>query len=127
VVRAGEVLAVMIDQNTIPRRAVFAPFFGTPAATTPAPAVLAERTGAPVFLVLMHRLPRLRHRVTIEPVPFERSGDPEADRQAFTARLNLALEDRVRAEPHLWWWVHRRWKTRPPGEPPGTASSATAA
>lgn len=127
VLRAGEVLAVMIDQNTIPRRAVFAPFFGKLAATTPAPAVLAERTGAPVFLVLMHRLPRLRHRVTIEPVPFERTGDAEADRLAFTTQLNLALERRVRQEPDLWWWVHRRWKTRPEGERPGAAPSASAA
>jgi len=117
VLRSGGVLALMIDQNMIPRRAVFAPFFSRLAATTPAPAVLAERTGAPVYLVLMRRLPRGRHRVIIEgPIPFERSGDPAADRLAFTARLNRALEDRIREAPELWYWVHRRWKTRPPEE-----------
>lgn len=117
VLRRGETLAVMIDQNMIPRRAVFAPFFGKQAATTPAPAVFAERTGVPVYLVVLHRLPRGRHRVRIEgPIPFERSGDPAADRLAFTARLNQALEAQIREAPHLWYWVHRRWKTRPPEE-----------
>ncbi|MFO7155185.1 MAG: lysophospholipid acyltransferase family protein [Pseudomonadota bacterium] len=117
VLRSGEVLALMIDQNMIPRRAVFAPFFGRLAATTPAPAVLAERTDAPVFLVLLRRLPQGRHRVLIEgPIPFDRSGDPAADRLAFTARLNRALEDRIREAPELWYWIHRRWKTRPPEE-----------
>lgn len=117
VLRRGEVLAVMIDQNMIPRRAVFAPFFGKLAATTPAPAVFAERADAPVYLVVLHRLPGGRHRARIEgPIPFERTGDPAADRLAFTARLNQALEAQVREAPHLWYWVHRRWKTRPPEE-----------
>ncbi|AKU90619.1 lysophospholipid acyltransferase family protein [Vulgatibacter incomptus] len=114
VLRRKEILAVMIDQNMIPRRAIFAPFFGTLAATSPGPAVFAERTGAPVFLVLMHRLPGGRHRVVVEgPIPFDRTGDRDADVLAFTARLNLALEAQVRAEPESWYWVHRRWKTRP--------------
>lgn len=117
VLRRGEVLAIMIDQNMIPRRAVFAPFFGKLAATTPAPAVFAERTDAPVYLVLLHRLPKGRHRVSIEgPFPYERGGDPAADRLAFTGRLNAALEAAIRREPELWYWVHRRWKTRPPEE-----------
>lgn len=117
VLRAGQILAVMIDQNMIPRRAIFVPFFGRQAATTPAPAVFAERTGAPVFLALMHRLPGGRHRVTVEgPIPFERTGDRDGDVAAFTAKLNRALEAHVRAEPASWYWVHRRWKTRPPEE-----------
>ncbi|WP_373049469.1 lysophospholipid acyltransferase family protein [Vulgatibacter sp.] len=117
VLRAGEILAVMIDQNMIPRRAIFAPFFGKLAATTPAPAIFAHRTGAPVFLALMHRLPGGRHRVTVEgPIPFEHTGDRDADVAAFTAKLNRELERHVRAEPASWYWVHRRWKTRPPEE-----------
>jgi KDO2-lipid IV(A) lauroyltransferase len=122
VLRRKEILAIMIDQNMIPRRAVFAPFFGKAAATTPAPAVFAERTGAPVFLVLMHRLPGGRHRVSIDgPVPFDRTGDRDADVLAFTAKLNGLLEAHVRAEPEAWYWIHRRWKTRPPAEAPAPA------
>lgn len=117
VLRAGEILAIMIDQNMIPRRAVFAPFFGTSAATTPGPAVFAERADAPVMLVLMHRLPGGRHRVIVEPpLEFERRGDRNADILAFTEKLNLELERHVRAHPDHWYWVHRRWKTRPPEE-----------
>lgn len=120
VLRDGKTLAIMIDQNMIPRRAIFAPFFGRLAATTPAPAIFAERTAAPVFLVLLHRLPEGRHRATIEgPLPFARSGDRDVDVAAFTALLNERLEAHVRAAPSHWWWVHRRWKTRPPDEPPG--------
>ena len=127
VLRAKEILAIMIDQNMIPRRAVFAPFFGHLAATTPGPAVFAERTDAPVFLVLMHRLPRGRHRVSIEgPIPFARTGDRAADVLAFTARLNAEFERHVRAEPELWYWVHRRWKTRPPDESKDPAPAAVA-
>ncbi len=117
VLRRREILAIMIDQNMIPRRAVFAPFFGKLAATTPAPAVFADRSGAPVFLVLMHPLPGGRHRVTLDgPIPFDRTGDREADVLAFTAKLNRLFEEHVRAEPHHWYWIHRRWKTRPPDE-----------
>lgn len=127
VLRRSETLAVMIDQNMIPRRAVFAPFFGKLAATTPAPAVFAERAEAPVYLVLLHRLPGGRHRVRIEgPIPFERTGDPAADRLAFTARLNRALEEQIREAPHLWYWIHRRWKTRPPGESAAEGEGALA-
>jgi KDO2-lipid IV(A) lauroyltransferase len=125
VLRAGQILAVMIDQNMIPRRAIFAPFFGKMAATTPAPAVFAERTGAPVFMALMHRLPGGRHRVTVEgPIPFDRTGDRDADVAAFTTKLNRALERHVREEPASWYWVHRRWKTRPPEEQQPTVVAA---
>lgn len=117
VLRRGEVLAMMIDQNMIPRRAIFAPFFGVQAATTPGPAVLAERTGAPVFFVVLHRREGGGHRVRIEgPIPFERSGDRDADVLAFTTQLNGILEKHVREQPAHWYWVHRRWKTRPPDE-----------
>src|SRR5690606_41444437 len=106
-----------IAPTTRPRAAVLPPPFGRLAPATPAPAALAERPDAPVFLVLLRRRPQGRHRVLIEgPIPFDRSGDPAADRLAFTARLNRALEDRIREAPELWYWIHRRWKTRPPEE-----------
>jgi Kdo2-lipid IVA lauroyltransferase/acyltransferase len=114
-VSAGETLALLIDQNMLPRRAVFAPFFGTLAATTPAPAVVAERTGAPVILTVLVRLSEGRYRVHAEgPYAFERkSGDRDRDILEFTAMLNERLERLVRAHPEQWFWLHRRWKTRP--------------
>jgi len=46
-----------------------------------------------------------------------RTGDTEADVAANTARFNQVIEEFVRRYPDQWLWVHRRWKTRPPGEP----------
>lgn len=111
--RAGETLAIVIDQNMLPRRAVFAPFFGRLAATTPAPAVLAARTGAPILLAVLVRDGAGSHRTIIEG-PFEVArGERPVDAMG---RLNRALERIVAAHPEQWFWVHRRWKTRPPGE-----------
>ena len=117
-VNRGEALALLIDQNMLPKRAVFAPFCGKLAATTPAPAVIAERTGAPVVLALLVRQPDGRYRVTLEgPFAFERrSADRSQDVLEFTTVLNQRLERHVRAHPEQWFWLHRRWKTRPPGE-----------
>lgn len=117
VVRQGGVLALLIDQNMLPKRAVFAPFFGQLAATTPAPAIIAERTGCKTFLAFMLRKPDGRYRTVIEgPFELERRGDRQADVLRFTTEMNERLERYVRAYPEQWFWMHRRWKTRPPGE-----------
>lgn len=117
-VKRGEALALLIDQNMLPKRAVFAPFFGKLAATTPAPAVVAERTGAPLVLTYLLRQPDGRYRVHVEgPFHFERSTeDRAADILAFTATMNERLQAVVARHPEQWFWVHRRWKTRPVGE-----------
>ena len=60
-----------------------------------------------------------RYRLRFEPaLELIRSGDDEADTIANTARFTKAIEDIVRRFPHQWLWVHRRWKTRPEGQPP---------
>jgi KDO2-lipid IV(A) lauroyltransferase len=117
-VRNGEVLALLIDQNMLARRAIFTPFFGRPAATTPAPAIVAQRTGAPVFLAVALRNPDGTYRTHIEgPFELERQGgEPADDLARFTARLNDRLEALIRGQPEQWFWMHRRWKTRPPDE-----------
>ena len=122
-VKRGDALALLVDQNMLPKRAVFTPFFGKLAATTPAPAVVAERTGAPVVLAFLEHLGEGRYRVVIEgPFLFERkSEDRDRDVLAFTAMINERLERHVRAHPEQWFWLHRRWKTRPAGEPPAVA------
>jgi KDO2-lipid IV(A) lauroyltransferase len=125
-VESGDVLAILIDQNMLLKRAVFTPFFGKLAATTPAPAKVAEKTGAPVFLAMMARRPDGRYRTIIEgPFVFERHDeDRQKDILAFTAMLNEKFEAHVRAEPEQWFWVHRRWKTRPPEESAEAPSKA---
>ena len=111
VLRARGVLAVMVDQNMLPKRAIFAPFFGRLAATTPAPFVLAERTGAPIVLAAMLRRPDGRFNLHLRG-PFA----PDGDAAELMGRINAELETLIRLAPEQWFWVHRRWKTRPPGE-----------
>ncbi len=120
--KAGRVLGYVVDQNMPRQRAVFPTFFGVPAATSPTPALLSLRTGAAVVFVLAVPLGGGRHRVVIEgPLDVPRSGDRERDVLAFLQDLNDRLERHVRAHPEQWYWLHRRWKTRPAGElsPPG--------
>lgn len=123
--KAGRVLGYVIDQNQPRRRAVFPTFFGVPAATAPTPAVLAMRTGAAVVFTVSVPLGDGRHKVVIEgPVDPPDTGDRDRDVLAFLQDLNDRLERHVRAHPDRWYWLHRRWKTRPEGEGAGSAGAA---
>ena len=111
---AGGVLGYVIDQNQPLRRAVFPTFFGVPAATSATPAVLALRTGAPVLFVLAVPMEDGRHQVVIEgPLQMPDTGDRGRDVLAFLQDLNDRLERWIRLYPDRWYWLHRRWKTRP--------------
>lgn len=116
--RAGETVGVLMDTNMTPPQGVFVDFFGTPACTAVGVARVALRTGAavlPGFLTweaaenryVLHFLPELR---------LNKTGDDEKDAFENTQRLTTALENVIRRYPEQWLWVHRRWKTRPPGE-----------
>src|SRR5437899_461652 len=70
----------------------------------------------PVFIVREGR--SARHRVHVLPImQVERTGDPRADVVRNTQRFSAVFEDMVRRHPEQWLWVHKRWKTRPPGAP----------
>jgi KDO2-lipid IV(A) lauroyltransferase len=115
--RRGRILGYVIDQNVGPRRATFPTFFGVPAATAPTPAYLAMRSGAAVFFMLDVPLPDGRHQIVIEgPLEPRRTGDRDADVQAFMQDLNDRLERWIRMYPDRWFWLHRRWKTVPPDD-----------
>jgi Kdo2-lipid IVA lauroyltransferase/acyltransferase len=112
--RHDQVVALMIDQHMPAGRGIPVPFFGRPASTTHAPALLAMTTGAPVLPVLVERLPGGKHRVVVDPpIVFEKTKDREADVRLLTERLNRWLEERIRARPDQWLWIHRRWKLLP--------------
>lgn len=113
--RRGEVLAVAVDQNMLPKRGIFVDFFGAPACTTPAAAVYALRAGAPLLAAFPVRQPDGSHVVRVVG-PFEPPAGlrgPAAVR-ALTQAVTAAVEGMVRAHPEQWYWLHRRWKTRPP-------------
>src|SRR5688572_26905278 len=111
---ANRGIAILIDQHLHTPDAVYVDFFRRPAATTSALAALALRTGAPVIPVFALPLPRGRYRLIYEP-PVEppREDSPDAVRE-FTQRCTDVLEMYVRRYPHLWLWMHRRWRERDP-------------
>lgn len=117
--RSNEAIGILIDQNATREEGVFVDFFGIPTCTTAGVATLALRTGAaavPAALIWDERL--RKHRLRFEPaVVLDNTGDFQADVLSNTAKFNRALEEKIRAYPDQWLWVHRRWKTRPPGEP----------
>lgn len=121
--KANHIVVVLIDQNMTAAEGVFVDFFGYPACTLKALAVLAARTGAAVVPGAICRLPDLRrHRVELLPAlpPPLASGDAEADLQRRTQQYTRVLEDLIRQHPDQWLWIHKRWRTRPAGEPAGT-------
>jgi KDO2-lipid IV(A) lauroyltransferase len=116
--KSNEIVGILADQNTR-REHVFADFFGVKAATTPGPAMLALRTGAALLPAFMIREAPGKHRLIIEkPIDVVRTGDRKADAIETTQKYMTVLEEYVRRYPSQWFWVHRRWRTRPPGEPP---------
>jgi KDO2-lipid IV(A) lauroyltransferase len=124
--KAGRHLGYVIDQNQPKRHAIFPTFFGVPAATAGTPAILARRTGATVIFVVSFPLGDGRHQVAFEgPIVLPDTGDRERDTLAFMQDLNDRLERWVRRHPEQWYWLHRRWKTRP-DPAPGEGADATA-
>jgi KDO2-lipid IV(A) lauroyltransferase len=116
-VHSGRVLGYVIDQNQPLRHAIFPTFFGVPAATAPTPAVIAMRSGAAVLFTVSVPLGDGRHRVIMEgPLVPPNTGDRDRDVLAFMQDLNDRLERWIRVYPDRWYWLHRRWKTRPPAE-----------
>jgi KDO2-lipid IV(A) lauroyltransferase len=116
--RRNEAVGILFDQNTTRDEGVFAEFFGIPAATTPAIATFALRTGAavvPAFLLWDKSIEK--HRLTFAaPLDLVNTGDRTADIIENTRLFNQVLESFVRKHPDQWLWIHRRWKTRPEGE-----------
>ena len=117
--KAGETVGILMDTNMTPPQGIFVDFFGIPACTASGMARIALRTDAAVVPGFTVWDPALRkYRLRFDPaVNLVRSGDDDADVVANTAQFTKIIEDYVRRYPDQWLWVHRRWKTRPPGQP----------
>lgn len=110
------VVGILLDQNVQLSDSVFVDFFGTLAATNKGPARLASATGAAVVPIFNVREGG-RYRIMVgAELEMAETGDTEKDTEVNTQRCTKAIEEFVRAYPDQWFWVHRRWKTRPPGE-----------
>jgi KDO2-lipid IV(A) lauroyltransferase len=120
VLRGGGAVGILADHNTALEEGVFVDFFGVPACSTSGLARIALRTDAavvPVYALWDEAVGK--YRLHVDPqVELIRTGDLDADVRANTARFIHIIENIARAYPDQWLWVHKRWKTRPPGEEP---------
>jgi len=118
--KAGETVGILMDTNMTPPQGVFVDFFGTLACTASGMARVALRSGAavvPAFTIWDKKLKK--YRVRFDPaLQLASSGDDDADAISNTALFNRVIQEYVTRYPEQWLWVHRRWKTRPAGEPP---------
>jgi Kdo2-lipid IVA lauroyltransferase/acyltransferase len=112
--RDNQAVGILIDQNTLPAEGVFIDFFGEKACASSAFAKLAAHTGATVIPGFAF-WERERQKYVLRFYPaIPMTGDAMAD----TQRIHSFFESVIRQYPDQWMWIHRRWKTRPPGAPP---------
>lgn len=112
-------IGILADQNTMPEEGVFVDFFGKAACTTTGIARVALHTDAAVVPGYAYWDETIqKYRLRFEPpVELIRTGDTERDVFENTQRFAKVIEEIVRKRPDQWVWVHKRWKTRPKGEP----------
>lgn len=115
----GKTLGVLIDVNSDLREGAFVDFFGVPASTAVGLASVALRTNSPVIPVFaVWDKARGKYLLKVEPpIDFAPTGDKEKDRVELTVLMTKAIEKQVRQYPEQWLWIHKRWKTRPQGDP----------
>jgi len=114
--RKGGIMWYAPDQDFGANRSVFVKFFGIQTATLLATHRLVTMTGCAVVPMFPSYDPQTR-RYTVKLMPQIRdfpSNDPVSDLE----KINKIMEDQIRSAPGQYWWVHRRFKTRPQGEPP---------
>ena len=114
VLKKGEAVGILLDQNVSWQEGVFVKFFGEWACTNEGLALLALKTGAAVVPGFNIRQPDGRYRVVFEPeISLIRTENKEHDLQANTELFTGVIERYVREYPDHWLWLHQRWKTRP--------------
>jgi len=111
--RQGEWLYLLPDMNFGAEESVFVPFYGVPAATVPSLSRFAHLGQARVVPVVT-TLTDQGYDVQVLP-PWD--DVPSEDASADTAIMNVRLQDWIDAQPEQYFWVHQRFKSRPPGEP----------
>jgi KDO2-lipid IV(A) lauroyltransferase len=117
--RKGKTVGLLMDTNMTPPQGIFVEFFGKQACTALGVARVALKTGAAVLpgFMVWEKAER-RYMLQFGPqLVFEKSADAEADILAATQQCTSAIESWIRRYPDQWLWIHRRWKTRPAGEP----------
>lgn len=111
------VVALVFDQNMPGRRGVFVDFFGKAASTVKSTAGIVRDSGAGVIGAHIRRVAPARYKLTFYPeIPWIPHEDPDQERFLNTQRYARFIEESVLERPEDWFWLHRRWKRRPPEE-----------
>ncbi len=113
--RHNRAVGMLIDQDER-SSGVFVDFFGIPASSSRGAAAFHLLQKSPVILFTCCYV-GARIRITFERIPFQPSGHNEQDVPDLTARIQHSLEQQIREHPEQYFWMHRRWRTRPPEEP----------
>ncbi len=118
VLREGGILGILADVNAHPKEGVFVPFFGVPACTSSGVALLAMRTNAAIIPMCGAWDEKKQHYVGVHGriIYPSNTGDRHRDVAETTAQFTAEVEKLVRRFPDQWLWIHKRWKTRQPGE-----------
>jgi Kdo2-lipid IVA lauroyltransferase/acyltransferase len=116
---SGHTVGILMDTNMTPPQGAFVKFFGIDACTATGLAHVARKTGAAVLPGFMLWEPAERKYVLHfgPEIAIPQTEDPQADILAGTQLCTQAIESWIRRYPDQWLWIHRRWKTRPAGEP----------
>ncbi len=117
--KKGENVAILFDQNVKPNHAAYVPFFGTLAATTKSTAIASIRTNCPIVLTAMIETKPSHYKLYAYPIkkPNDREGSQEEIIYETIKEAHQHLESIIQRHPEQWFWIHRRFKTRPKGEP----------
>jgi Kdo2-lipid IVA lauroyltransferase/acyltransferase len=119
VLENGELLGILADLNAQEKEGVFVDFFGVPASTTTSIAKLALKTESfvlPAFAVWEET--KNKYVVYLEPpIDYEKTENHDEDVRKLTQSVTNVVEKYVRKYPEQWLWIHKRWNTRPKGEP----------
>lgn len=119
VLREEGLLGILADVNAHPKEGVFVPFFGVPACTSTGVALLAMRTNSAILPMCGAWDEEKQHYVAVHGklIYAADTGDRKPDVLETTAAFTAEVEKLIRRFPDQWLWIHKRWKTRPPGEP----------
>ena len=112
-IRDGHLIGMLIDQD-MNVKGEFVDFFGRPAYTASAPALLSLRYKVPILPIFTYRDRNHNHHICVgEPLVIEPTGITDHDIKEITALCSKATESFIRKHPDQWVWFHRRWKTSP--------------
>jgi KDO2-lipid IV(A) lauroyltransferase len=114
--KSGVGIGVAIDQNYREADPHFVPFFGRSAATTRTVGTISVRMGAPILPVFAYPRPDGSYLVEYEEPIYPPDTPSDEASLRLTEEATRRIENAIRRQPEPWFWMHQRWKTRPPGE-----------